>query len=119
MNRTGRTTRDSRRWNLVNPLPQALAHYEAALRSEVGAPLAHSRSVTPDFELGDIGRLQKVRRAMPAAARLLLTAVDRRDAVIVWPSFGLAELALWRLGRRGARRLVIVHDPVPLRAQVG
>jgi hypothetical protein len=112
-------TTGGRRWNLVNPLPRALAHYEIALRTEVGAPLAQSRSLTPDFEIGDAAGVRKALRALPAMIRLLRSATDRQDAVVVWPAFGLAELALWRLGGRRARRLVIVHDPEPLRAQVG
>ncbi len=54
--------------------------------------------------------------------RTLLKSVGLRRSpqpfIQLWPSFGFAELGIWRSGEDRASS-VIIHDPVPLRRQVG
>lgn len=97
--------------SIVNPLPVALRHYAQALQEHLGA---HADMVTISAE--------KPTDARPlwrlgATVRLLRLALERRALVIIWPSFGIGELAICRVAR--GPRLVIIHDPVPLRRQIG
>jgi hypothetical protein len=41
------------------------------------------------------------------------------DLIVCWPVFGLAEPALWFTASAEARITLLVHDPVPLRRQIG
>jgi hypothetical protein len=104
---------------IVNPLPHALAHYQEALVDEVGPPVSGADVVRPDFEVGGSGRLGKAVGALRASARLARAATRRQETLVLWPTFGLADLALWRVACQGVPRIVIIHDPVPLRRQYG
>lgn len=99
---------------LVNPLPQALHHYEQALQGHLERPLD---SVAVSIEASGSGRLRRPARRVSALSRLLALALRRRAALVLWPSLGLADLALARLSR--GIRMVIIHDPFPLRKQAG
>lgn len=105
---------------IVNPLGGALAHYTAALSSNLG---------------GDDGVVRILSQTEPCVSgrsryswlfcyvRLLLKAgrLSRRNSIpvlIAWPVVGFWEIVLVRLcvGSEGA---LIIHDPVPLVAAVG
>lgn len=99
---------------LLNPLPQALHHYERALRGHLNnsseplrVSIESSSSRTLRRQLGRVGAL----------ARLARVTLEQRPVIVLWPSLGLIDLALCRMSR--GPRSVIVHDPVPLRRQVG
>lgn len=112
MGNTGRS--DLAHMFVLNPLPVALHHYEVALVRHLWPD---TQVVHLDFEVGGVSRSRKLKAVSTAIWGLLRLVLRRRAALVIWPSFGLAELALWRLSR-GAR-VVIIHDPVPLRRQVG
>ena len=104
---------------IVNPLPRALAHYQEALADEVGPPISGADVVRPNFEVGGSGTLGKVGGALRASALLVSAAIRRQKTLVLWPTFGLADLALWRVAAQGVSRMVVIHDPVPLRRQHG
>lgn len=113
-----RTEQGRRDWVILNPLPRALAHYERALRAEVGGVLAAAPAVRPDIEVGGHGLPVKLLRALSAALALVRSARRGGPHLVVWPVAGLVDLAVWRIIGRD-RCLVIVHDPEPLRRQHG
>lgn len=99
---------------ILNPLPVALAHYEQALQGHLDAPL---EVVTASIETDGLARFRRLRRRVRASIEVIRHELSRGPIITIWPAFGLAEIALSRLSR-GAR-LIIIHDPVPLRKQVG
>lgn len=103
---------------IFNPLPRALRHYQAAL---IGALASIELvSTTANFEIGSRHtRFARLSAAIRPTTILLRAAINGGVHVVIWPAFGLADIAIWRLGVRRAPRLVVVHDPVPLRAQLG
>jgi len=103
--------------NLVvhNPLPHALAHYQSALTEtldEAGFSFQIARS--PSIE-GETNRLRKTSEWLS----YLRTESARRDThhLVLWPPMGYLELAASRLLRGSAS--IMVHDPRPLRKQIG
>ena len=104
---------------VVNPLPKTLSHYRDVLASSVGPPVAGARLIEPDIEVGDLPTPRRLLARVRALKALVVAALARDCVLVLWPSFGLADLAIWRASSLGARRLVVVHDPVPLRRQVG
>ena len=103
---------------LVNPLPRALAHYQAALATTLqasGAEVSLQRSVS--VELGG----NRVAKACAVAAaiheRRSRPSRDVDKLLVLWPAFGYLDLALWNT--RGTDSAVIIHDPLPLRPQFG
>ena len=107
----------ARSLTVVNPLPHTLAHYVEAMRQQVGPPVAGATVVEPDIEIGGRSLPAKLLAALRPVLTLVGVARRRDVLLVVWPVFGLADLALWRA--LGGRRLVLVHDPVPLRHQYG
>jgi hypothetical protein len=104
---------------IVNPLPTALAHYQAELVGVlrvVGAQV--SIAATTSAELSGTDRQR---------ARVLLGVLRHRvlgspppagtHRLVIWPVLGYPELVLWR--GPSARTSVLIHDPTPLRPQVG
>lgn len=105
---------------LFNPLKLSLAHYTEALASNLTEAGVVSQVVETALEIGRrplAQRLLLASRAIPAYVRV---ARSSSLVVIVWPMLGMFDLVLWKvLSPRHSRRLVVVHDPVPLRRQVG
>lgn len=105
------------RVGIVNPLPSALAHYEAALETRLasaGADVVRLPSVSIEGRGRD--------RAAAAATSLVQrrrSTEERMDRLLVtWPVFGHLDLFL-RLRPRTHRLTVVMHDPEPLRPQFG
>lgn len=107
----------SQRILIANPLPAALAHYVAAIQA-TGDRLGHV------FE--DIGAHPvEGRKGRTGQAAMLANVVRNEIAVrkstdpvlTAWPSAGLIDAGLAVHGR--SSRIVVIHDPVPLRRQVG
>jgi hypothetical protein len=97
-----------------------LNHYTAALTANLEAAEVGATQVEVDLEIGGVGHIGKVRLLLAAAGPMLKLARSGGPVVVVWPIFGLLDVLFWRvLAPRGARRLVIVHDPLPLRRQFG
>lgn len=104
---------------VVNTLPSALRHYETVLAEAFEEQGFGVRIVQPDFELGGLSRLLKFVAACRGVSTLARVAPVRSTVIVVWPAFGLADLALWWLPFWAGRRIVLIHDPQPLRRQVG
>lgn len=103
---------------ICNPLPEALQHYATELRQTLERSNLTS-GMTVGYRVEDapglIGNGLKL-------ARALGNSRYRRDSassstIQCWPSLGLLEPILWRNVSR--RNLVVFHDPVPIRKQVG
>lgn len=103
---------------VFNPLPRALHHYEKSLLQTLASSY-HVRVQRADFELGGGGRLKKLSSALKGLMGQIKAARSSRLLVVLWPSFGLLDLALWRVFSRGEPRFVVIHDPTPLREQIG
>lgn len=99
---------------LYNPLPKALAHYEAETETVLRAAGHAVQTIHAETEgLSGVAKLRGLLIHVVNARR-----VGRGNVTIVlWPVLGWLELLLWDY-RRGAT-VVIVHDPKPLRQQVG
>ena len=109
----------SRATILLNPLPSALKHYEAALTATLASDLS-IRAIRVSIESpSDTPAVRRVATKLLAAARLILSAIGCHTTVVLWPTFGLAEPFLWRAVPGMGRRFILIHDPVPLRRQVG
>ena len=103
----------------TNPLPFALRHYAIELEQTLARVGTSSNQIlVPAVEgLPSVGgKIRMVTRAWGNAwgTRAHASASN----IQIWPSLGLAEMLLWRQSR-GHRHYVILHDPVPLRRQVG
>lgn len=107
---------------VVNALPQTLDHYqgefETIVRSMPGVWI--SRVIT---ERGD-GQ-QSAASKMYAAVNILVSRLllysggPHQTFIVVWPLFGYLDVLTWiRLARRSPI-VMIIHDPLPLREQIG
>lgn len=105
---------------IYNPLPEALHHYEEALFDVLSAAGIQARSAeAPSVEV--LGA-SKWGRAKAALAELGAHAQDGRQSghlIVCWPTYGLLEPALWLPTWRGSTVSIVVHDPSPLRRQLG
>lgn len=101
----------------TNPLGRTLAHYEKELiETFVRCGISHSKLPSRLVEGGKglFGKASMLRNA------LLNIASNRHSAhpnIQLWPSLGLLEPRLW--GSKTVRNIVLLHDPIPLRRQVG
>jgi hypothetical protein len=101
---------------LFNPLPIALAHYAdemAQTLSRLGIDTKRL-SPSPSTDARGVSRLRRVAAHMRA-----VHTVKGSDSwvLILWPSLGWAEPALW--SSRSGASMIVIHDPVPLRRQYG
>jgi glycosyltransferase involved in cell wall biosynthesis len=104
---------------LYNPLPRMLRHYEVELRDVLAsAGFAVLGAEAPSVEgLGSpASRVRGALSELAAHARR-----GRRDGhlVVCWPTWGLLEPLLWLPVWRGSTVSIVVHDPSPLRRQIG
>ena len=105
---------------VYNPLPTALRHYETELRSVLATTDRELVRVSVgSAELGNAGLADRMRAVGHDLRGRLQTSRIPGHVVVCWPVLGLAEPALWATVSRRTRVTVIVHDPVPLRPQVG
>jgi hypothetical protein len=105
---------------VYNPLPAALRHFETELVS-VLATTGHEIIRVPvgSAEIGHGGAADRMRAACRDLLGRLQTSRIPGHVVVCWPVLGLAEPALWATASAQTRVTVLVHDPVPLRRQVG
>jgi hypothetical protein len=99
-------------------LPVALRHYTEELESifqQAGIVCSSLRLEAVEMGAsGTSGKAALLRRALENRRRVSAC----QDPVLqVWPSFGLLDVRL--LARKSVRTGVIIHDPVPLRQQIG
>lgn len=104
---------------LVNPLPAALAHYETVLRSTL-------READCEVEVTNATSIEVAGGSVERFWRLLRLGIERlflrpsADIVVVlWPALGFLDVLTWLIASRRAPVCVVMHDPVPLRPQVG
>lgn len=102
---------------VLNPLPAALHHYEGVLRSEVLGSSVEWRHAS--IEIGSAGSGSRRAALVRAARAYLALGLSKRTVVTLWPTFGLLDAVVWRLVPGRGRRVVVVHDAVPLRRQFG
>src|SRR5215218_7989906 len=103
-----------------NPLPRALAHYERELAATLGRIGVEHRVLTARPVEGGRGVIGRARMLRGAAENGRSGGRLEETAMQLWPSLGLLDPLLWRSrSRSGRTNAVIVHDPVPLRRQVG
>ncbi len=101
---------------LANPIPRALAHYETELEETLNrlGELTQSTHLPSIEGVGGLGRA-RVLLDLLRAPRSVGQGED--PVVVMWPSLGLLEPWLWRSARRPV--VIVVHDPEPLRSQLG
>lgn len=103
------------RVHLINPLPEALEHYEHALQATLTTAGAHVAEISrPSIEGRD---RHKAKRAAEHMRALWRTRDFDGLSILMWPSFGYLELPVdWALCPKAA---VIFHDAEPMRTQGG
>lgn len=110
----------SRPVSIYNPLPSALGHFEDELADVVTATgRAVRRVAAPSAEIAGaspVGKVHALGRDLVGRAR---ASRIPGDLVVCWPVLGLAEPALWCTAAADTTVTLLVHDPVPLRRQVG
>ena len=102
------------RIELINPLPLALDHYQASMISvleQLGVDVIVRDA--PSTEISGLSRAQKLRRVAATVASRWRTRTVEHPIVILWPAFGNLDQFTWPAS--AGRRLVILHDPLPLR----
>lgn len=105
------------RVGIVNPLPSALAHYEAALETRLASAGADVVRL-PSVSIEGRGR-DRAAAAVNSLVQRRPSTEQRMDRILVtWPVFGHLDLFL-RLRPRAHRLTVVMHDPEPLRPQFG
>lgn len=107
--------------HVVNPLPLALAHYEAALIDNLLAAGADVRRVeTTSMEVASGGSKSKAFSIVRSIVeRCGLLRARRGLVVCLWPGFGLLEPLTWVVAMLKHDVVVVYHDPVPIRSQAG
>lgn len=98
---------------IANPLPLALRHFSDEIEYILRAAKVDSRGTLSISTEGRTG-VRRVFALVRYASRLLST---RGDLILVWPLVGYLDVLIASL-RRGRTHLII-HDPLPLRRQVG
>lgn len=100
-----------------NPLARTLAHYERELEDTLERCDIRQHSIPTRLVEGVPGLAGKAVMLRNA----LHNAISHRNQDVpnlqIWPSLGLLEAKLWC--SRTVRNIVSIHDPVPLRRQVG
>jgi glycosyltransferase involved in cell wall biosynthesis len=106
--------------SVYNPLPDTLSHYEAALVDILTATGMRPQSAAaPSIEVHDKSVLRRATAALLDLGAHLRTARRANHVIVCWPTYGLLEPALWLAASRRCTVSLIVHDPSPLRRQVG
>lgn len=110
------------RVGIVNPLPDALDHFERSLASLLSSGEEVSVSALPvavtEMWPGASGvdRLRQAFRYLKSAHRV--SRESEVDVIInVWPALGYLESLVW--SRSSVPVITILHDVVPLRSQFG
>ncbi|QZY47750.1 glycosyltransferase [Mycolicibacterium austroafricanum] len=107
---------------ILNPLKSTLRHYERELVNTLKVAGYHSVSMIPVVQADGVSGIKE--RLRIAAASLiertrLGLSIRGQLIIVTWPMFGyLDPLSLWILCRRN-RVHFILHDPTPLRHELG
>lgn len=101
---------------IYNPLPQTLRHYCAELVETIER--TGRTSVLVESETEGLTGLRKARALLRHIRTSRRLRREIGTTIVVWPLLGWLELWLWRQTRMN-RSLVVIHDPEPLRRQLG
>ena len=121
MNSTSRVERNSQ-IVLVNALPQTLDHYQQEFETVVGLiPGFRVSEVITEKGDGQASLFSKLYAAINILAKRSLSYSGSADRmfIVMWPLFGYLDVLTWIRLARKSPVIVIIHDPVPLRAQIG
>lgn len=103
-------------WTTYNPLPSALHHYEREIEHTFSMLRLTPPTVVQLHAEGVSGR-----RKVTALVRHILTArklaTSGKNVLVLWPLLGWWEILLW--SSPASRVNIVVHDPRPLRRQIG
>lgn len=103
---------------LTNPLPEALAHYEAELRDCL-ADYDPTVVGTPHLESVEGFRgWERVARGLSLVARRMHTPGSDVH-VVIWPALGYFDALTWVLSGSRQRVVLIMHDIDPLHPHFG
>src|SRR5215218_5396944 len=106
--------------SIYNPLPIALHHYQTALEDVLtSAGMATCSAEAPSAEVQGKSTSQRAQAAFADLLAHLRTARRGGHVIVCWPTYGLLEPMLWLAAWRRSTASVIVHDPTPLRTQIG
>jgi glycosyltransferase involved in cell wall biosynthesis len=106
--------------SIYNPLPSALHHYQTALVDVLSSCGIETRSAgAPSVELHGNSTSQRAQAALADLGAHLKAARRGGHVIVCWPTYGLVEPLLWLASWRRSTVSVIVHDPTPLRPQIG
>lgn len=106
---------------IVNPLPTTLAHYQKELITML-SDAAPDKRVEVLLEVGD--RLDSTPKKIISAVSIVCrrwrySRSEQSTFVIIWPLFGYLDVLTWLLVARNNNVVIIYHDPLPLRKQIG
>lgn len=107
---------------VVNPLPSTLSRYQTELVETIGRAQTERR-IELYLEPGDGN--QSVAHKILSAMRILAgrSVMGRRyraaTILVTWPLFGYFDVLSWILAARRNTVICLVHDPLPLRRQIG
>lgn len=100
---------------IVNSLPETLKHFEQEL-VETLSRSGHKCQIVHEAGDGQQGAIQK----LSVAAKIIIGRFRTRQhtRIVCWPLFGFFDSLLWILNTKSLT-YIIIHDPTPLRSQVG
>ncbi|ADX74170.1 hypothetical protein Asphe3_30600 [Pseudarthrobacter phenanthrenivorans Sphe3] len=100
-----------------NPLSRTLAHYERELSDTLLRCGLSAQSVPAHQVEGRARVIGKLWMLRDAFRNVVAYRNSEQLHLQAWPSLGLLEARLWQ--SRKSKNIVLLHDPVPLRKQVG
>lgn len=103
--------------SFTNPLSLTLAHYERELEETLNRCNISHEALSTRLVEGAHGPSGKLAMLQGAFLNVLSKRHGQVPNLQIWPSLGLLEARLW--ASNSVRNIVSIHDPVPLRRQVG
>lgn len=101
---------------LFNTLPTVLRHYEQECVDTLSRIGLGARPVAPASP-ADQKDVSRARRGLSHARAVLSARRRAESALVLWPTFGWLEPALWAASREPVK--VVMHDPIAIRHQYG
>jgi hypothetical protein len=103
---------------VVNPLPVALSHFQRELLQTLDPESLPRYAVASFAGEGHRTAAARVRSLVRYLAFVRRVRRQRCAILVLWPLLGWLDVLVWGLLARN-RTYVLVHDPTPLRRQVG
>ena len=105
---------------IVNPLPQALLHYEETLReilNELGVEVREASGSASSIE--ELNGTQKIATTLRMIWTRLTTVKGSSALLVIWPALGYWDAQTWARAAKTRKIFLVMHDITPLRAQFG